>query len=127
MLTATTQIRRTVALAGAFAAVVASSASARVPEVMFTRPPAASHVAEPAGAAPTMADIVARREARATKAWREANPPTIIEVSSPDDGGFDLTSAGIGAAIPLTLVLIEVAGGWVLRRRRDTEIRHQTA
>ncbi len=60
--------------------------------------------------------IVARREARANKAWRAAHPPTIIEVSSPDDGGFDLPSAGIGAAVPLTLVLIEVAGRWVLRR-----------
>ena len=73
-----------------------------------------------------MAEIAARREARATEAWRAANPPTIIEVSSPDDG-FDLTSAGIGAAVPFTLVLIEVAGRWVLRRRRDNEVRHQLA
>jgi hypothetical protein len=129
MLNATTQIRRTVALAGALGAVVASSASARVPDapLVFTRSPAASRGAEPAAAAPTMADIAARREARATKAWRAANPPAIIEVSSPDDGGFDLPSAGIGAAVPLTLVLIEVAGRWVLRRRRDTEVRHQLA
>jgi hypothetical protein len=48
-------------------------------------------------------------------------------VSSPDDGGFDLPSAGIGAAVPLTLVLIEAAGRWVLRRRRDSEVRHQLA
>ena len=130
MLNATTQIRRTVALAGALAAVAVSSASARVPDAqrVFTPSPAASHGAgPPAAAAPTMADIVARREARAIKAWRAANPPTIIEVSSHDDGGFDLPSAGIGAAVPLTLVLIEVAGRWVLRRRRDTEVRHQLA
>ena len=129
MLNATTQIRRTVALAGALAAVAASSASARVPDaqLVFTPSPAASHGAEPAAAAPTMADTAARREARATKAWRAANPPTIIEVSSPDDGGFDLPSAGIGAAVPLTLILIEVAGRWVLRRRRDTEVGHRLA
>jgi hypothetical protein len=129
MLDATTQIRRSAALACAVAAVAASSASARVPDarLVFTPSPAASHGAEPASAARSMADIAARREARAIKAWRAANPPTIIEVSSPDDGGFDLTSAGIGAAIPLTVVLIEVAGKWVLRRRRDTEVRHQTA
>jgi hypothetical protein len=127
MFSATTQIRRTVALAGALAAVVASSASARVPDAqpVFTPPPAASHGAQPAAAAPTMAEIAARREARAIKAWRAANPPTIIEMSSPDDGGFDLPSAGIGAAVPLTLVLIEVAGRGVLRRRRDNEIEHQ--
>lgn len=125
MLNATTQIRWSVVLAGALGAVVASSASARVPDaqLVFSPSPAAS----PAAAAPTMADIAARREARAIKAWRAANPPRIIEVSSPDDGGFDLPSAGIGAAVPLTLVLIEVAGRWVLRRRRDTEVRHQTA
>ena len=129
MLNATTQIRRGVVLAGALAAVAAPSANARVPDARLVIPPATavSHRAEPAAPARTMAEIAARREARATKAWRAANPPTIIEVSSPDDGGFDLTSAGIGAAVPLTLVLIEVAGGWVLRRRRDTEVRHQTA
>lgn len=129
MLSATAQIRRAAVLAGAVAAVAASTASARVPDaqLVFTQSPAASRGAEPAAAAPTMADIAARRETRATKAWRAANPPTIIEVSSPDDGGFDLTSAGIGAAIPLMLVLVEVAGRWVLRRRRDTGVRHPLA
>jgi hypothetical protein len=129
MLDATTQIRRSVALAGAIAAVAASGASARLPDAqpVFTSSPAASHGAEPAAAAPSMADIAARREARATRAWRAANPPRIIEVSSPDDGGFDLASAGIGAAIPLTLILVEVAGTRVLRRRRDTEVRHRLA
>jgi hypothetical protein len=125
MLTATTQIRRTVALAAALGTVVASSASARIPEAEIAV--RSSHGAEPPAAAPSRADIVARREARATAAWRAANPPTIIEVSSPDDGGFDLPSAGIGAAVPLTLVVIEVAGRWVLRRRRDSEVRHQYA
>ena len=129
MLSATTQIRRTVALAGALAAVVASGATARVPdaEFVFSSSPAVSHGAEPAAAVHTMADIAARREARAIKAWRAANPPTIIEVSSHGDGGFDLTSAGIGAAVPLTLILVEVAGRWVLRRRRDTEVRPRIA
>ena len=123
MLNATTQIRRAVALAGAVVAVVASSASARVPDARPVSTP--SHGA--AAAAPTKADIAARREARVIEAWRAANPPTIIEVSSPDDGGLDLPSVGVGAAIPLTVVLIEVAGRWVLRRRRDTEVRHQAA
>jgi hypothetical protein len=125
MLNATAQVRRSVALAGALVAVVASNASARVPDtqLVFTPSQAASHRAE----APTMAEIAARREARAIRAWRAANPPTIIEVSSSDDGGFDLASAGIGAAVPLTLVLVEVAGRWVLRRRRDTEVGHQLA
>jgi hypothetical protein len=128
MLDATTQITRTVALAGVLVAVAASSASARVPDaqLVFTPSPAASHRADPAASARSMAEIAARREARAIKAWRAANPPTIIEVS-PDDGGFDLPSAGIGAAVPLTFILIEVAGRWVLRRRRDTEVRHRLA
>ena len=129
MLTTTTQIRRSVAVAGALAAVGASSASARVPDGRFVLTPssAASHVAERAAAAPSRADMAARREARAIKAWRAANPPTIIEVASPDDGGFDLLSAAIGAAVPLTLILVEVAGRRVLRRSRDTDVRHQPA
>lgn len=125
MLSATTQIKRTVALAGALVTVVASGASARIPDAKLVFPPAASH--ESAAAAPTRAETAARREARATAAWRAANPPRIIEVSSPDDGGFDLPSAGIGAAVPLTLILVEVAGRRVLRRRRDTGVRHQPA
>ena len=125
MLNATPQIRRSAALAAALAAVVASSASARVPDAHLVVAP--SREAEPAAAAPTMADIAARREARALKAWRAANPPTIIEVSSRDDEWFDLPSAGIGAAVPLTVVVLEIAGRWVLRRRHHTDVRHQPA
>jgi hypothetical protein len=125
MLTATTQMRRAIVIAVALGAVVASSASARIPESEIAVRSARD--ADPATAAPSRADIVARREARATAAWRAANPPTIIEVSSSDDGGFDLTSAGIGAAVPLMLILVEVAGSWVLRRRSDTDVPHQPA
>jgi len=71
---------------------------------------------------------VARHEAIATKAWQAANRPTVIEVSSsPDGGGLDLPSAGVGAAIMLTVVLIEVVGRWLLRRRRESRIRRQLA
>jgi hypothetical protein len=122
MLTGTTRIRRTAALAAALGALVASGASARVPEAEIAL--RSSHDAEPAAAAPSRADMVSRREARATAAWREANPPRIIEVSAPDDGGFDPLSAGIGAAVPLTLILIEVAGRRVLRRR-GSAVHHQ--
>jgi hypothetical protein len=125
MLTATIQIRRTVALAAALGAVVASGASARVPEAAFAV--RSSHDAEPAAAAPSRADMVARREARATEAWRRANPPRIIEVSPGDDGGFDLPSAGIGAAVPFALILVEVAGRRVRRRRRDADVWQQSA
>ena len=125
MLAATTQIRRTVALAAVFGAVAASGASARSPEAEIAV--RSSHDAGSAAAAPTRADLVARREARATAAWRAANPPTIVEVSTHDDGWFDVPSAGIGAAVPLALVLIEVAGRRVLRRRRDPEVRQRLA
>jgi hypothetical protein len=130
MFNATTQIKRTIVLAGALAAVAAPSASARVADAHNVPTPSAavSRSAEPTAAAPTMADMAARREAIATKAWQAANPSTIVEVSSPDgDGGLDLPSAGIGAAVPLTLVLIEVIGKWVLRRRRENRIQHQLA
>ena len=127
MLNATTQIRRTVVLAGALAAVAAPGASARVPDArpVLPRRPTAAHGAEPPPQHPRWP--TSRPAARRSPPRRgaAANPATIIEVSSPDDGGFDLPSAGIGAAVPLTLVLIEVAGRWVLRRRRDNEVRHQ--
>jgi hypothetical protein len=125
MFDAITQLRRTVAVAVALAAVTASGAAARVPDGPVAS--SSSHRAGRAATAPTRADMAARREARANRAWRAANPPRIIEVSSSGGGGFDLLSAGIGAAVPLTLVLFESAGRRVLRRRRDPEARHQLA
>ena len=131
MLNATTQIKRTIALAGALAAVAAPSACARVaadaPNV--PAPSAAARSAEPAVPSPSLADLVARREAIATRAWQAANRSTVVEVSSsPDgDGGLDLPSVGVGAAVPLTVVLIGVTGKWVLRRRRESQARHQLA
>ena len=96
----TTRISRGIAVALALTAVAAPGAAA---------------------SAPSKADMVARREALAAKAWLAANPPKIVEVSE-EDGGFDLLSAGIGAAVPLTLILFEVAGRQVLRHRRDSEV-----
>ena len=110
---------RTLILAGAIAAVAAPGASARVPDARpMPTPSAASRAAAPSSA---LAEIAARREAIATEQWQAANRPTIVEVSQPSGGGLDLPSAAIGAAVPLTLVLIEVAGRWVLHRRREHE------
>src|SRR3712207_4873257 len=111
-------LKRTLVLAGALAAVAAPGASSRVADRPHVPTPSAvSRSAEPTF--PSKADMAARREAIATKQWQAANRPTIIEVSRPDGGGgLDLASAAIGAAVPLTLVVIEVAGRWVLRRRR---------
>jgi hypothetical protein len=127
MLNATTHIKRTIVLAGALAAVVAPSASARLADDPHV--PAPASATQPRGAeSPSLADLVARHEAIATKAWQAANQPTVIEVSSsPDGGGLDLPSAGIGAAIMLTLVFFEVVGRWVLRRRRESQVRHRLA
>ena len=132
MLNATTQIKRTAALAVVLAAVAAPSASARVADAHHVPTPAsASHTqtAEPTATSSSMGDMAAHREAIATKQWQAANPSTIIEVSSSPDGGggLDLPSAGIGAAVPLTLVLMEVVGKWVLRRRRENQVQHQLA
>ena len=120
-------LKSTLVLAGALAAVAAPGASSRVADRPHVRtPPAASRSAEPA--VPSKADLAARREAIAIKQWQAANRPTIIEVSPHDgEGGFDLPSAAIGAAVPLTLVVIEVAGRWVVRRRREDQARHQLA
>lgn len=128
MLNTTTQIKRTIVLAGALAAVAAPSAFARVAADAQHVPTTPSATQSRGAASPSLADLVARREAIATKAWQAANPPTVIEVtSSPDGGGLDLPSAGIGAALTLTLVLIEVVVKWVLRRRRESQVRHQIA
>jgi hypothetical protein len=120
-------LKRTLILAGALAAVAAPAASSRVADgPHMPSPSAASRGAE--SAVPSKADMAARREAIAIKQWQAANRPTIIEVSPHDgDGGLDLPSAAIGAAVPLTLVVIEVAGRWVLRRRRENHVPHQIA
>jgi hypothetical protein len=48
--------------------------------------------------------LAAVAEAIASKQWQAVNPSPVIEVSSsPDgDGGLNLPSAGIGAAVPLS-------------------------
>jgi hypothetical protein len=130
MLNATAQIKRTIVLAAALAAVAAPSASARIADAQnVPTPSAASRGAEPTAKSPSMADMAAHRDAIATEAWQAANPSTSVAVSSSPDGsgGLDLPSAGVGAAVPLTLVLIAVAGKWVLRRRRENPVRHQLA
>ena len=71
--------------------------------------------------------MAADREAKAAKSWQTANPATVIDVSPPDDNGFDLASAGIGAAIALTLIMAEAGGMWALRRRRENQVKHQLA
>jgi len=127
MLNTTAHIKRTLVLAGALAATAAPSASARVADAPIE--PSGSVVsrsAEPAASSP-MAEMAARREALATKQWQAANPRTIVEVSPSADGGLDPASIGIGAAVPLTLVAVEVLGKWVLRRRRRTPVQHGLA
>jgi len=129
MLNATFQIKRCVVVAGALVAVAAPSASARVADAQYVPAVSAAQArgGGPAAASPSLAEMAARREAIATRAWRAANPSTIVEVSSPGGGGIDLPSAGVGAAVPLTLVLVEVVGKWVLRRRRESRVRHRLA
>jgi hydrogenase maturation factor HypE len=127
MLIYTTHIKRTVALAGALIAIGAPSASARPADGQNVPAPApAIHSRE--SDYPSMGGIAARREAIAAANWQAANPSTVVDVhSSGNDGGLELASAAIGAAIALTLVLAQVAGSWVLRRRRQSHGRHQLA
>jgi len=73
----------------------------------------------------SLASLAADREEKAAKSWQTANPATVIDVSQPDDDGFDLSSAGLGAAIALTLILAEAGGMWAIRRRRASHVRHQ--
>jgi hypothetical protein len=120
-------LTRTLVLTAALAVAAAPGASSRVADGrQLPAPPAVARSAEPA--VPSKAELAARREAIAVKQWQAANRPTIIEVSSHDaSGGLDLPSAAIGAAVPLTLVAIEIAGRWVLRRRSENRARHQLA
>ena len=117
-----THVNRGVVLAGTILAFAAPSTSARPADAQRILAPAAasqSHDAETIATSPSLAALAADRGAKADKSWRTANPATVINVSQPDDNGFDLTSAGIGAAIALTLIMVEAGGMWALRRRRE--------
>jgi hypothetical protein len=83
--------------------------------------------AEPTRSEPSLAAMAAHREAIATKSWQAANPATVVQVARPDDGDFDLVSAAVGAAIPLTLIVFEIGGKWAVRRRRQSRLQHQLA
>ena len=128
MLTPTTFIRRGIVLAGTVVAIAAPSASARLADVPHIPAPASASQSRDAvtpATSASLASLVADREARATENWQTANPATVIDVSQPDDDGFDLSSAGLGAAIALTLVLAEAGCMWAIRRRRENHVRHQ--
>ncbi len=130
MLNATTHIKRTIVLAGTVIAIAAPSASARPADAQHIPAPASasqSHDAETTATSPSLATLAADREAKAAKNWQTANPATVIDVSQPDDNGFDLASAGIGAAIALTLIMAEAGGMWAVRRRRAKQVRRQLA
>ena len=128
MLTPTTHIKRGIVLAGTVIAIAAPSASARPADAQHIPASASAsqlHDAETTATPPSLASLAADREAKAAKSWQKANPATVIDVSQPDDNGFDLTSAGIGAAIALTLIVAEAGGMWAIRRRRENHVRHQ--
>jgi len=128
MLTPTTFIKRGIVLAGTVVAIAAPSASARPADVPHIPAPASasqSRDAETPATLPSLASLAADREAKAAESWQTANPATVIDVSQPDDDGFDLSSAGLGAAIALTLILAEAGGMWAIRRRRASHVRHQ--
>ena len=128
MLPSTIPIKRGIVLAGAVVAIGAPGASARPADPRHVPPVATASPSRDAArsSSPSLAALAADREAKANRSWQAANPATVIDVSHPaDDDGFDLTSAGIGAAIALTLILAEAGGVWAVRRRREQRVRHQ--
>jgi hypothetical protein len=125
------QINRTMVLAAALATLAAPTASARVADAQNITPPVAKsalstteHTVPSSG----LAELVTHHEAIANAAWQRANPPTMVTISRPGSGtGFDLQSAGIGAAVVLTLILLTVLGHWTVRRRRVSNVGHRLA
>jgi hypothetical protein len=125
------RITRTIILAGTLAALAAPTAAARVADAQRIDPPAANSAAsssERTGHASGLAETVTRRETIANEAWQRANPPTTVTIPGSDDGsGFDLQSAGIGAAVALTLTLLTIMGKRTPPRRRVSNVRDQLA
>jgi hypothetical protein len=125
------QINRTIILAGTLAALAAPTAAARVADAQRIDPPAANSAtstSERTVPASGLAETVTRHETIANEAWQRANPPTTLTIPRSDvGGGFDLQSAGIGAAVALTLSVLIVMGKRTLPRRRVSNVRDRLA
>ena len=111
------QLKRTAIAAIVIAAAAASNASAMVAGGTGDKP-AAQHTAEPVHDSTRFAEELALREAFRNRELPQAESAPVVSLVRPDADGFDWSSALIGAAVPLALLLAGVAARPALTRRR---------
>ena len=111
------QVKRTTVAAILIAAAAAPNASAMVADGPGGKP-AAQHTAAPAHESTRFTEELALREALRNRELPEAERVPVMPLVRPEAGGFDWSSALIGATVPLALLLAGVAARPALTRHR---------
>jgi hypothetical protein len=111
------QIKRTALAAIVIAATAAPTASAMVAVDVDARP-AAQHRAAPAQDSTRFEELLALRKALSGRELPQADSAPVVPIVRSPAEGFDWSSALIGAAVPLALILAGVLARPALARRR---------
>jgi hypothetical protein len=112
------QITRTAIAAIVIAGAAAPNASAMVPDGTGDKP-AVQHATRSLGDSTRFSEELALREALRNRELPQRERATFVPLVRSDAGGFDWSSALIGATVPLALLLAGAAARPALTRRRD--------
>jgi hypothetical protein len=111
------QIKRTVLAAIVIVAAAAPNASAMIPRHAAIKP-VGQHKGEPGKQSTRFAEMLALRNSLRGREWPQAQSAPVVTLVRSGGEGFDWSSALIGAAAPLVLLLTGVLARPALTRRR---------
>ena len=111
------QIKRTALAAIVIVAAAAPNASAMIPVDRGTDP-VAQHTIEPGQESTRFAEMLALRNSLRDREWPQAQSAPVATLVRSGSEGFDWSSALIGAAAPLALLLTGVLARPALTHRR---------
>ena len=112
------QVKRTSALALVIAAAAAPAASA-MPAIDPGPGAVQQHRVDAPRDSTRLAAMAALDKANRNRALQQAENAPVTALVRPDGGGFDLTSAAIGATVPLALLLLDLLARPADSRRRS--------
>lgn len=112
------QVKRITAVALVIGAAAAPAASAGVTDPPGTGSVEQRRVEAPRGSS-RFDEMVALDKASRNRALQQAENAPVRAIVRPQGGGFDWTSAAIGATVPLALLLLDLVARPAVSRRRN--------
>lgn len=112
------QVKRTSALALVIAAAAAPAASA-MPAIEPGPGAVQQHRVDAPRDSRRFEEMAALDKASRNRAFQQAENAPVTALVRPEGGGFDWTSAAIGATVPLALLLLDLLARPAVSRRRS--------